>query len=286
MRDRICAVTGANSGVGFESARGLARSGARVILICRSATRGEAAIQRIHEEVRGSDLQLRTVDLSSLAQVRALAEQLNGELDRLDLLVNNAGVYRARCEITEDGFERTMAVNHLSHYCLTRLLHGLLLRGAGRIVNVSSEAHRSARLDRRPLEDILRGNVRYNGWRAYADSKLANILFTRELADRYGSEGLTAVAVHPGTLSTRIWNQNTNPASLLLRLFKPFMGRPRVGGEAVQFVAEAPRNVVNGLYFNRKSAVDPKSTARNASLAAELWTLSQRLTGVEPDCER
>ncbi len=280
VNERICAVTGANSGVGFQTARGLASSGARVVLVCRSAARGQAAAQRIRQEIGTADLQLRIVDLSSLAQVRQLARQLTGELDRLDLLVNNAGVYRARLERTEDGFERTLAVNHLSHFCLTRLLHPLLLRGSGRVVNVSSEAHRAGNLQRRSLEDILRGRVSYNGWQAYADSKLANVLFTRELAARYGSEELTAVAVHPGLLATRIWNQNANPLSLLLRLYKPFMGRPRIGGEFVRFVADAPERAVNGRYFNRKTGEEPAPAARDAELAAELWRVSERLTGV------
>lgn len=280
MGDRICIVTGASSGVGFHTARGLASCGDRVILVCRSAVRGRAAARRIQEERGTADVQLCLADLSSLTQVRQLARRLTQQLDRLDLLVNNAGVYRARLERTEDGFERTLAVNHLSHFLLTRLLYPLLLRGPGRVVNVSSEAHRAGNLESRSLEDTLRGRVPYSGWQAYADSKLANVLFTRALAARHGAGELAAVAVHPGLLATRIWNQNANLVSLLSPLYKPFMGHPRTGGEVVRFVADAPAHAVTGRYFNRKAAEEPARLAQDTLLAAELWTLSEQLTGV------
>jgi len=220
VTDKICIVTGASSGVGFEAARLLAESGARVVLICRDRGRGETAISRIRERASSADLRLEVTDLASMAQVRDLGGRLSESLPSADLLVNNAGVYRATLEKTEDGFERTMGVNHLSHFLLTHLLLPRLLGSKGRVINVSSEAHRRGRLDAGSLEEALIGPSRYNGMLAYSNSKLANILFTRELSRRYSPGQLSSCAMHPGVLATQIWNRNRNLVSLLMVLLK------------------------------------------------------------------
>jgi NAD(P)-dependent dehydrogenase (short-subunit alcohol dehydrogenase family) len=182
MQNKICVVSGANSGVGFEAAKRLALLGAHVVLVCRNDERGQATRARIASEFAAADLRVAHADFASLTQVRQLGTVLNGDYPRVDLLVNNAGAAFGRRKITPDGFESTLAVNHLSHYLLTQLVMPSLLSASGRVINISSEAHRRAKLYRAALEEIIRGGGPYNGWRAYSDSKLANILFTKELA--------------------------------------------------------------------------------------------------------
>lgn len=280
MTDRICVVTGANSGVGFETTRLLAESGAAVILVSRDRRRGEAAMERIREESPSAKLRLEVADLSSMDQVRNLGTTLAESLPAVDLLVNNAAVVRAGLEKTEDGLEKTMAVNHLSHFLLTHLLFSRLIASAGRVINVSSEAHRRGRLTSDTLEETFREPTRYSGMQAYSDSKLANILFTSELARRHPVEELTACAVHPGVLATRIWNQNRTPLSLFMVLLKPIMGRPSVGGKAVAQLALESAEGVHGRYFEKRREAWPSPPARDEGLARDLWDLSSKLTGL------
>ena len=280
MKDRVAVVTGANSGVGFETAHLLAEMGSTVVLVCRDRGRGEAAMDRIRARVPSADLRLEVTDLAELGEVRALGEALSEDFPAIHLLVNNAGVYRAGLERTSDGFEKTMAVNHLSHFLLTHLLMPQLLAGGGRVINVSSEAHRRAKLATGSLKECLHGQGRYSGMVAYSDSKLANILFTQELAERFPAHELSTCAVHPGVLATRIWNQNRNFLSLLMTFLKPIMGKPMVGGEAVSFLAQEPSAAIHGRYFDRKREVRPAPPAQDEALARELWELSTELTGL------
>lgn len=283
MKGKVCVVTGANSGVGFATVLTLARLGAQVVLVCRTRARGETALKRIVKRVPSADLSLAVSDLASLEQVRRLGSQLAANFPGIDLLVNNAGVYRAGLEQTEDGFERTLMVNHLSHFLLTHMLLSSLLRAGGRVINVSSNGHRGAKLTRAPLEEIIRGHGGYSGVRAYCDSKLANILFTAELARRYPADRLSVVALHPGVLATRIWNRNLHPLSLFMRLFKPFMGRPSVGGDAVVYLAQAPAEEVHGRYFDKKKRSEPAPMAQDPNLARDLWNVSAALVGLASD---
>lgn len=280
LRGKICIVTGANSGLGKMVTKGLAARGASVVMLCRSRKRGESAAREITAEVDDADLSLRLADLARLEAVRSVAANLSDEFRRIDVLVNNAGIYRARREITEDEFEKTMAVNHLAHFLLTRLLLPPLAAAGGRVVNVSSGAHRSARLRRAPLESIIRGEGDYDGFRAYGDSKAANILFTRELARIQGGAGVTAIAVHPGMVATRIWNQNRNIGSLIARLYKPFMLTPKSGAEPIlRLAAQANAGAIQGRYFDRSQEAQPSADASDEELGRRLWELSARLTG-------
>lgn len=282
MADRICVITGANSGVGFEATRLLAEEGATVVLVCRDRGRGEAAVEDIQKKVPSARLSLEVADLASLDQVRSLAAKLAQTLPAVHLLVNNAAVIRADLEKTDDGFERTMAVNHLAPFLLTHLLLPQLLASTGRVINVSSEAHRRGRLKAETLGETLRAPARYSGMQAYSDSKLANILFTAELARRYPLDQLSTCAVHPGVLATRIWNQNRTPLSLLMVLLKPIMGKPSVGGDAVAFLANEPAQAIHGRYFNKQKEARPMDPAHDEELARDLWELSMDLTGLSP----
>lgn len=283
MKSKTCVITGANSGVGFEAAASLAQLGASVVLVCRSRERGEAAVGSIRNQTPAANLRLEVADLSSLQQVRDLAGILATSLPSVEVLVNNAGVYRANLERTEDGFERTFAVNHLSHFLLTHLLLPRLLEGAGRVINVASEAHRRGKLSVESLEESFRGGSHYDGWKTYSNSKLANILFTRELARRHDSGSLATCAVHPGVLATRIWNQNRNPISLLMVLFKPFMGRASVGGDSIVFAAQERAETIHGMYLDKKRLAEPTRMGRDDSLAQGLWEVSRTAVGLQ--CE-
>ncbi len=280
MKGQVSVVTGANSGIGFETSHLLAAEGGKVVMVCRDRRKGEAAMARIRRRLPDADLRLEVKDLSVLDEVRVLGSTLSSEYTAIHLLINNAGVYRAGSEKTVDGYERTLAVNHLSHFLLTHLLVPQLRAAKGRVINVSSDAHRRGSLVADKLEDALLGRSRYSGWGAYSDSKLANILFTSELAKRYRPEEMAACAFHPGVLATRIWNQNLNPISLLMVLFKPIMGKPAVGGEAALFLSKEPAEAIHGKYFDKTREREPSRRAQDARLAEELWEISVRLTGL------
>ena len=281
MKNQISVVTGANSGVGFETSLLLAEQGMSVVMICRDARKGEAAMDRIRGRVPGADLRLEVKDLAVLEDVRELGATLSSDFPAVHVLVNNAGVYRAESEKTVDGYERTLAVNHLSHFLLTHLLFPSLMAAKGRVINVSSDAHRRGSLTIESRENALLGRSRYSGYGAYSDSKLANILFTTELAKRYPPDELATCAFHPGVLATRIWNQNRNPLSLLMVLFKPIMGKPAVGGEAALSLSKEPAEAIHGKYFDKTREREPSSRAQDERLAEKLWEISLRLTGLE-----
>ena len=203
MNGKICIVTGANSGIGKETALGLAQMGAHVVMVCRNAAKGEAALEEIRRESGSSQVDLLIADMSSQISVRALAAQIRQKYSRLDVLVNNAGgVVRARA-LSADGIEMTIAANHLGAALLTLLLLDLLKAGApSRIVNVSSEAQRRARLD---MNDLPFQRPGYGGFTAYGHSKLLMNAFTFELARRLAGTGVTANCLHPGAVATNIW---------------------------------------------------------------------------------
>lgn len=285
MKDTIAVVTGANVGVGLATATAFARAGARVVLVCRNAERGAQAKDRISRKVPAANLEAATAEFRSLAAVRALGTELAADYPKIDILVNNAGVYRVWREITEDGFEHTFAVNHLSHFLLTHLLTASLTRARGRVITVGSEAHRGAKLTRAPLEKIMRGEVRYRGFLAYSDSKLANHLFTAELARRHPANEMAVVTLHPGVLATRIWNRNTDPVSLFMMLIKPLLGRPSVGGNAAAFLAQEPADQIHGGYYEKQRRSTPSQSGTDPALARELWDISSRLTGIGAENE-
>ncbi len=274
-------VTGANSGIGRSAAELLAGSGTRVVMVCRSEKRGSKARAAMARAAPEGAFDLELADLSDFDSVRSLGDRLLDSHERIEILVNNAGVFRGRLERTEAGLERTFAINHLGHFLLTRLLSEPLRAGGARVVNVSSNGHRSGDLRRAPLEEIARGDAWTGGVQAYGDSKLANVLFTFELARRAAEDGITTNALHPGVLATRIWNQNPWHVSQVMRLFKPFMGRAAVGGKAVYRLAAAPElEGVTGRYFPVEKEAEAAPQAHDEELARELWELSERLTGL------
>lgn len=277
----ITVLTGANSGIGLDAAHRLARRGGTLILLCRNEERGAPAVDAVRAASGNPDVHLETADLASLAQVRAAGERIASRWPTITALVNNAGLAPLERRVTEDGFELTLQVNHLSHFLLTGILRGALRAGGARVINVSSGAHRQGRLRRAPLGDILRSEGRYAGLQAYADSKLANVLFTFELARREGAHGVTANALHPGVLATGIWDRNPGWAYWATRLLKPFMGKPGAGGDAITWlVADPELEDVTGRYFRRRTPARVSPQALDETLAGELWALSEEAVGV------
>lgn len=292
MADRgMAIVTGANSGVGFETTCRVADAGWEVVMVCRSGERAEEARRRVLERtetaVDEASLPIELCDLSAFDQVRELSDRLKRRLAGRDggrplVLVNNAGLYRAEREITVDGYERTLQVNHLSHFLLTLLLEKELRRAGARVVNVSSAGHRGGKLHKDPLEDIFRGNVDYNGWRAYGDSKQANVLFTRELDRRWSDDGTATFAVHPGVLSTAIWDRNRTFGMFVAKLMKPLMGDPSDGGEAVaRLVLDPDVDDYSGSYYKKLEWEQPAPNARDPEFAGRLWAESCRAVGLD-----
>lgn len=295
---RVALVTGANSGLGLVTARQLARHGARVILACRDAGRAEQARARLAADLPAAAgrLSVTLVDLADLATVRRAAAELHRHLDRLDLLVNNAGVMALPRRRTRDGFEMQFGTNHLGHFALTGLLLPLLHRGqAPRVVTVSSGAHRIGRID----FDDLQGERHYRRWSAYGASKLANLLFTAELDRRVRDAGwdLVSVAAHPGFAATNLQGASARLTGnrilpLLTAAGTAFLAQSDVAGARPILYAATAADVVGGEYFGPDGVAEMRghpvrvgrsARAVDAAVAERLWEVSEELTGVRAD---
>ena len=282
---RVAIVTGANAGIGRETARELARQGAQVVLACRNEDKAEAAIDDIEDGIPDARVAFMRLDLEDLEQVRAFSAAAHDRFDRLDLLINNAGVMIPPAGKTKQGFELQIGVNHLGHFALTGLLLDLLLATDGaRVVNVSSQAHRFGRMDFDDLDFDARG---YNARAAYGQSKLANLLFTFELVRRLEAAGsrLLTSAAHPGWTQTDLQRH-----SGLFQFFNPFFGMLPPGGALPTLRAATAPDVAPGDYYGprgfyemRGAPVKVKTTAAAKSRedAERLWQISEERTGVQ-----
>jgi len=272
LEDRVFLVTGANSGIGKATALGLARLGGTVVMACRSATRGEAARQDVVRDSGNSSVYLEIVDLASEESTRSFAEEFQRKYPRLDVLINNAGVYTAHREVTPDGLERTFEVNYLSGFLLTHLLLDLLKKSApSRIVNVSSSAHSGGTIH----FDDLQGEQRYGGFGAYGQSKLAQVLFTRELARRLDGTRVTVNACHPGVIRTNLGMGGTSAVVRFVRLF--FKG-PEKGAQTPIYLAVSPEvERVTGHYFANQHVREPSRAAQDPVVARRLFEVSAQL---------
>ncbi|MGH8428040.1 MAG: SDR family oxidoreductase [Gammaproteobacteria bacterium] len=272
-------VTGATSGIGLEAAVVFAAAGACTVLMGRNPAKTEAVLTEVKRRSRSDAVEAMLCDFSSQASIRSFSAEFRAHHSRLDVLVNNAGTVKNKHTLTKDGIETTFAVNHLGPFLLTNLLLDLLKASApARIVNVSSVAHYDGTLD---FDDL--GHKRdYRIMRAYARSKLANVLFTRELARRLEGSGVTANAVHPGTVATHIWDSAPGWAKPFLALARRFfMISPAEGAHTLTYLAMSPE-VANktGLYFEKNHPKEPSSLAHDDALAERLWAESARLTGL------
>lgn len=279
LEGKTCIVTGATSGIGESSAATLAARGAQVAIVCRSPERGEATKRRIETRLGRECVRVFLADFERLADVRRVAEELDRSLPAIDVLLNNAGVTMLRRSETPDGYETTFAVNHLAPFLLTNLLMPRLLERPGaRIVNVASHAHRFGWFD---LDD-LQSRKRYSSLRVYGGSKLANILFTNELARRVGDRDLRIWSAHPGAVATNLGANNGGIARILLPVLALFFKTPDQGAAtSIHLCASPGVGAPNGTYFADSKPVPLLGRARDAALAQRLWQESERLVGLE-----
>ncbi|HTN51923.1 MAG TPA: SDR family oxidoreductase [Anaeromyxobacter sp.] len=280
LAGKVVVVTGATGGIGLETARGLAKLGARVAVVARDRARGEAALRAVEEAGPGARPLLLVADLASLAEVRRLAAELQATLPRLDVLVNNAGAIHQRRKASPDGLELTFAVNHLAPYLLTRLLLPKLRESApARVVTVASEAHRMGAIDWQDLQSE-RG---YGAMRVYGTSKLMNILFAAALARRLAGTGVTSNSLHPGVVATGFGKNDPGSFRFLVRLARPFLLSPERGARTSVHVAAAPELVsVSGRYFKDRREATPSAAARDEASQERLWEISAGLAGLGP----
>lgn len=278
MDGKVCVVTGATSGIGKATATALARMGATVVLAGRDRGRTEAVAAQIGA-AGASPPKVEVADLASMEQVRGLAGRL-ASLERIDVLVNNAGLILGDHRVTPDGFEHVFAVNHLAPFLLTNLLVPKLTAAApARVITVASDAHTAARLD---LGDpnLERG---WDSWRSYANSKLGNILFTRELARRLDGTGVTANCAHPGVVRTGFGNETKPLLRFGITIARPFMLSPERGASTVVYLASSPDVAgQTGGYYARRRLRQPSAAARDDAAARKLWEISEKMTGLAP----
>ncbi|MDQ7054609.1 MAG: SDR family oxidoreductase [candidate division KSB1 bacterium] len=275
MLDKTVAITGASSGIGFETAKALAKMGAHVVMICRNAQRGETARETIVRETGNEHIDLHLADMSRQRDIFRVAGAIKKQYDKIDVLVNNAGAIFGRRELSEDGIEITFAVNHMGYFLLTReLLEVLKASTPARIVNVASQAHRGVDLD---FDDLM-GETNYDGWLAYQRSKLANILFTYELDRRLQGSGVAVNCLHPGVVSTNFGRQGPATVSLFFKVARPFLTSPRKGAATSIYLASSPEvEGVSGRYFIKQRPRESSPESYNKTAWERLWQVSEDL---------
>ncbi|MCW9707141.1 SDR family oxidoreductase [Fodinibius salsisoli] len=280
LSNKLCVVTGANSGIGKETVRAFARQGAYVVMICRNEQRAEQARQEIMEDTNHTGLEIVLADLALQYDIRKAAETIKDKFDHIDILVNNAGFIPHKRQETADGIEKTLAVNHLAPFLLTNLLYNHLKESAeGRVITVSSEAHRLGA----PVFDFqnLQLEEHFAPMKAYGLSKLCNIMFTHQLANRAQHNSVTANCLHPGVVRTQLAEE----ASLLMKAFyflgTPFMKSAKRGAQTSIYLATSDEvKEISGKYFKNKKVTKPASIAYDRQKSERLWKISAELTGL------
>lgn len=292
MKGKVVVITGATSGIGQVAAENLAGMGARIVQIARDHGRGQEALNRLSQ--RGPDVahSIHYADLSRLSEMKQVAAEIAQAEPHIDVLINNAGALFGSYQPTEDGLERTFALNHLSYFVLAHGLRDRLVASApARVVNTSSDAHKVGALDLSDLqsEDVYRRSgvlewMRYGGpgFRVYGRSKLCNILFTRELARRLAGTGVTANCLHPGFVATRFGDQSGGLISFSLGVAKRFALSPEKGAETLVYLASSPEVAnVTGEYFDKCRPATPSRDAQDDAAAQRLWLESTRLAHLD-----
>jgi retinol dehydrogenase-14 len=278
MGEKVCLITGATSGIGKATAMGLANMGASVVMVGRDRGRGEAAMAEVKEKSGNASVDLMLADVSSQEEIRRLADEFKEAYPRLDVLINNAGVFVSKRITTADGIEMTFAVNHLAYFLLTNLLLDVLKASApSRIVNVSSGDHSNGTID----FDDLQGEKGYKGAKAYSQSKLANVLFTYELARRFEGTGVTANCLHPGVVRTNFGSGVSGVFGFMVRALRPLMISPEKGAETSIYLASSQEvEGLSGRYFVKKAEARSSDVSYDERLARRLWEVSAELTNL------
>ncbi len=282
LDDKVAVITGGNSGIGKETAIALAAMGAQVIIAARNPTKAAAAVKEVKERAPGATVETLPLDLASFASVRAFADAFNARFDHLDVLVNNAGGSLAKRTVTEDGHETQFQVNHLSHFLLTALLREQLAAApAARVINVSSTGHTFAR-DGLDFDDLDWERRKYRGFIVYCATKLANVLFTRELARRDADTKMTANAVHPGWVGSNFGREGDMGFLIGLAMVaaRPLAISSARGAQTSVYLASSPDvSGITGQYFYKCQALAPSKAAMDDGAARRLWDVSAEMTG-------
>lgn len=279
IKGKRCVITGANTGIGKETARELARQGAHIVMICRNEAKGTSAMQEIIAETGNKNVDLLIADLSSMEQVRDVATTIKARYDALHVLINNAGLIAWNRRLTADGYEETFAVNHLAPFLLTNLLLELIKTSApARIINLSSSAHSMGKM----YFDDLMFEEKYSAMKVYAQSKLANILFTRELANKLSGSNVTVNAVMPGVINSEFGQGLQGIVKIGFGLMQRFMLTPIEGATTSIYLATSYEGgVASGEYFRKNKIARISRTARDTEQAKRLWDISGQLTNVK-----
>ena len=282
MQNKTCLVTGTSAGIGKTTALGLAKMGAKVVMVCRSRERGQAALAEIKRESGNHSIYLLLADLSSQASIRQLIAHYKTEYPSLHVLINNAATIPQKRIVSEDGLETQFAVNHLAYFLLTNSLLDLLKASApSRIVNVSSQAHRGVSID----FDDLQSEHSYSARRAYARTKLANVLFTYELTRRLSGTRLTANCMHPGVVATKLFRDYVGVPKALRFVTTIAGSSPEKGARSLLYLATSPDlEEITGQYFVNRKAVRSSSVSYDRTVARRLWQMSAQLTGLPVSC--
>lgn len=280
LRNKLCVVTGSNSGIGKETVRAFANQKAYVVMVCRNEQRAEQARQELIRDTGHTGIEVMLADLAIQHDVREVADRISEKFEKVDILVNNAGIIADRREETIDGIEKTLAINHLAPFLLTNLLRDSLEKAPdARVVNVASEVHR---VGAKAFDiDDLQLEENYSPMKAYGVSKLCNIMFTHELAKRSAETSITTNSLHPGVVSTQLAEE----ASWLMKFFyfigKPFMRSPKSGAQTSIFLATSDEvKSTSGKYFRNKKKATPASIAYDDTITKKLWQRSEQLTGL------
>lgn len=275
MRGKVVVITGATSGIGWVAAEKLARMGARLVLVARDRSRGEATLARLREAGPGAAHSVHYADLETIAEMKRVAQDIAAAEPRVDVLINNAGALFSSRQVTADGLEKTFALNHMSYFVVTLGLADRLRATPGaRVINTSSDAHRRVRLDFDDLQSVKD----YSGFAVYGRSKLCNILFTRELAKRWRDSGVTANSLHPGFVATRFGDHSGGMFQRFIGFAKLFAISPEKGAETIVYLASSDAVAQqNGEYFYQCRAVHPARAAQDDESARRLWEESARL---------
>jgi NAD(P)-dependent dehydrogenase (short-subunit alcohol dehydrogenase family) len=278
MHGKVVVITGATSGIGLVAAEKLARMGARVVMIARDRSRGEATLARLREAGPGLAHSVHYADLSTIAEMKRVSGEIAAAEPRVDVLINNAGALFSSRQVTADGLEMTFATNHMSYFVVTLdLAERLHATSGARVINTSSHAHKGRRLD----FDDLQSAKDYRGFPVYGKSKLCNILFTRELAKRWAGTGVTANSLHPGFVSTRFGDSSGGMFQRMIQVAKLFAITPEKGAETILYLATSVDVAnVTGKYFYKCRAVNPTREAQDDIAARRLWEESERAGGL------
>ena len=280
MKQKTCVITGATSGIGLGIARGLASQNFELVLIGRDPAKGSAVVEKITSETGNSSIHYFNVDLCLQKQIRAAGENISRKLPTIDVLVNNAGVWTSRCELTEDKIEKQFAVNHLAYFLLTHLLYPNIAASAdGRIINIGSDSHKYGRIN----FDDLNLERSYHGLKAYGQSKLANLLFTYELHRRKEHDHISAYCVQPGLVKTDIGVKHTNPFHGFMWKLRRLSGMTadEAARTAVYLATSPEASGKSGLYWDKCKPKPSSARSKNEQDAARLWEMSERLCGIE-----